>query len=42
MAPFFLTKFLEYLKIEKRFSDHTVIAYELDLKQFIIYLVFTF
>ena len=37
MAPFFLTKFLEYLKIEKRFSDHTVIAYELDLKQFIIY-----
>jgi integrase/recombinase XerC len=38
MAPFFLTKFLEYLKIEKRFSDHTVIAYELDLKQFIIYL----
>ncbi len=32
-----MTKFLEYLKIEKRFSDHTVIAYELDLKQFIIY-----
>ena len=38
MAPFFLTKFLEYLKIEKRFSDHTITAYELDLKQFIIYL----
>ena len=37
MAPFFLTKFLEYLKIEKRFSDNNVIAYELDLKQFIIY-----
>ena len=37
MAPFFVTEFLEYLKIEKRFSDHTVVAYEVDLKQFLIF-----
>jgi integrase/recombinase XerC len=35
MAPFFiLNQFLNYLSSEKRFSDHTVIAYENDLKQF--------
>ena len=39
MAPFFLDKFLDYLKIEKRFSDHTLVAYEIDLKQFINHLV---
>ena len=39
MAPFFLDKFLDYLKIEKRFSNHTLVAYEIDLKQFINYLV---
>lgn len=38
MAPFFLDKFLDYLKIEKRFSDHTIVAYEIDLKQFINHL----
>jgi integrase/recombinase XerC len=35
MAPFFiLNQFLNYLSTEKRFSDHTVTAYENDLKQF--------
>ena len=35
MAPFFvLNEFLDYLSAEKRFSEHTVIAYENDLKQF--------
>ena len=31
--------FLNYLKFEKRFSEHTVKAYELDLRQFSIFLV---
>lgn len=30
--------FLEYLRSEKRFSEHTVLAYENDLKQFSFYL----
>lgn len=35
MAPFFiLNQFLNYLSSEKRFSTHTLIAYENDLKQF--------
>ena len=35
MTPFFiLDSFLNYLSKEKRFSPHTVIAYENDLKQF--------
>jgi len=35
MTPFFvLNQFLNYLSTEKRFSEHTVIAYENDLKQF--------
>ncbi len=35
MTPFFvLNQFLDYLSSEKRFSGHTVIAYENDLKQF--------
>lgn len=35
MAPFFmLDKFLKYCIAEKRFSEHTVIAYEKDLVQF--------
>ena len=31
-------RFLTYLKFEKRFSSHTIIAYETDLKQFFNYL----
>ncbi|MEY4604699.1 MAG: hypothetical protein RIT43_1991 [Bacteroidota bacterium] len=35
MAPFFLIQdFSAYLKIEKRFSAHTILAYEKDLEQF--------
>lgn len=35
MAPFFLIQdFISYLKVEKRFSSHTILAYERDLKQF--------
>lgn len=36
MTPFFiLEQFLNYLTSEKRFSSHTVLAYENDLKQFL-------
>lgn len=36
MAPFFvLEKFINYLQVEKRYSDHTVIAYNKDVSQFI-------
>ncbi|MDX2360067.1 MAG: tyrosine-type recombinase/integrase [Crocinitomicaceae bacterium] len=36
MAPFFLLDgFLQYLVTEKRFSEHTCIAYKKDLEQFI-------
>lgn len=36
MAPFFvLEKFINYLQVEKRYSDHTVIAYNKDVLQFI-------
>jgi integrase/recombinase XerC len=35
MAPFLLVQdFVNYLKIEKRFSIHTIVAYEKDLSQF--------
>jgi integrase/recombinase XerC len=35
MAPFFvIDNFIKYLQIEKRFSDHTLIAYENDINQF--------
>jgi integrase/recombinase XerC len=35
MAPFLLVEdFINYLKIEKRFSSHTLLAYEKDLAQF--------
>lgn len=38
MAPFFVLKeFESYLVSEKRFSEHTVIAYQKDLDQFIAY-----
>lgn len=36
MAPFFLfEQFLDYLVSEKRFSEHTVMAYRKDIEQFI-------
>ncbi|MFN5149188.1 MAG: tyrosine-type recombinase/integrase [Flavobacteriia bacterium] len=36
MAPFFLLDdFVRYLQIEKRYSDHTVLAYQQDVAQFI-------
>lgn len=35
MAPFFVLKFLEYLRTEKRYSEHTIISYEKDLTQFV-------
>jgi len=31
-------RFLSYLKFEKRFSDHTIVAYTIDLTQYIDYL----
>lgn len=36
MAPFFmLDDFVRYLQMEKRYSDHTVVAYQKDISQFI-------
>jgi len=36
MAPFFmLEKFIVYLQIEKRYSEHTLCAYQNDIQQFI-------
>ena len=37
-----LTVFLEYLKFEKRYSRHTLIAYQNDLEQFFAFLVSQF
>lgn len=38
MAPFFvLDSFIDFLIAEKRFSEHTAIAYKKDIKQFIDY-----
>lgn len=34
MTPFFIDDFLNYLKVEKRFSDHTILAYQNDLNSF--------
>ena len=34
MAPFFYLQFLDYLRYEKRYSNHTIVNYEVDLKQF--------
>lgn len=35
MAPFFMLELFEsYLLVEKRFSDHTILAYKKDLEQF--------
>ncbi len=39
MAPFFvLDNFIRFLEIEKRYSDHTLVAYRKDLSQFIVFL----
>lgn len=35
----YIDQFLEYLKIEKRYSSHTVLSYETDLNQFDDYLI---
>ncbi|MBI1837180.1 MAG: tyrosine-type recombinase/integrase [Flavobacteriia bacterium] len=36
MTPFFvIEKFINYLETEKRFSEHTVIAYKKDIEQFL-------
>ncbi|SFD77256.1 tyrosine-type recombinase/integrase [Thermophagus xiamenensis] len=35
----YIESFLKYLKYEKRYSDHTLVAYENDLRQFETYLV---
>jgi len=37
MTPFFLTQFLEFLQFEKRYSLHTLTAYEKDIDQFITF-----
>jgi integrase/recombinase XerC len=34
MAPFFISDFLNYLQVEKRYSSHTIIAYQNDLNDF--------
>lgn len=36
MAPFFmLDNFIHYLRIEKRYSEHTILAYQKDIEQFL-------
>src|SRR5438128_1683409 len=35
-------RFLQYIKFEKRFSSHTVLAYQTDLEQFLKYLQDTY
>lgn len=35
MTPFFISDFLNYLQVEKRYSTHTLLAYQNDLKDFI-------
>lgn len=34
MTPFFLSQFLTYLAVEKRYSSHTITAYKKDIEQF--------
>ena len=38
MTPFFLDNFLIYLRVEKRYSEHTALAYAFDIGQFIEFL----
>lgn len=35
MAPFFVSGFFDYLRTEKRYSEHTVVSYYKDLDQFL-------
>ncbi|MFZ9046831.1 MAG: tyrosine-type recombinase/integrase [Cyclobacteriaceae bacterium] len=35
MAPFFISEFFDYLRTEKRYSEHTLVSYEKDLLQFL-------
>lgn len=35
MAPFFVHNFLSYLQTEKRYSEHTSLAYQVDIEQFL-------
>lgn len=37
MAPFFVLNFLSYLQTEKRYSEHTRLAYQIDIEQFLDY-----
>lgn len=37
MTPFFINKFCEYLKVEKRYSDNTIVAYQKDLLSFFVF-----
>lgn len=37
-----ITTFLQYLEFEKRFSPHTISAYQSDLEQFNIFLKLTY
>ena len=40
--PGHLQPFLDYLRFEKRYSQHTLISYQNDLKQFFQYLISQF
>ncbi len=35
MAPFFISEFFDYLRTEKRYSEHTLVSYQKDLLQFL-------
>ena len=37
-----IENFLNYLKFEKRYSDHTLVAYKTDLNQFISFILIEF
>lgn len=41
-TPQHISRFLDYLKFEKRYSRHTIIGYETDLQQFFDYLALQF
>lgn len=41
MAPFFVINFLSYLQTEKRYSEHTRLAYQVDIDQFLDYTLVT-
>lgn len=40
--PSFISLFIQYLQFEKRYSQHTIIAYQEDLNQFFLFLEKTF